>query len=158
MMVFFAIQKFFSFMRSHLLIIDLNAMLLVSCSENPSLWQWVQAYYPLSVLSEWVYQVFRWGLWSIWSWVLCRVINLTRVTSHPVAGFKAHAMRWNLTLAMSQRKSLRLHRSGAPGESYYRAILPNEHRSEMIPKSYCYAHQSVHHWLVVRHASAGDGN
>lgn len=82
-------------MRSHLLIIGLNAMLLVPCSENPSLCQQVQAYSLLSVLSKWAYQVICWGLWSIWSWVLCRMINLMGVTSHPLVGFKTHAMRWN---------------------------------------------------------------
>jgi hypothetical protein len=44
------------------------------CSELVFLWQWVQVYSLLSLLSGWVYLVSCWDVWSIWSKVLFRVI------------------------------------------------------------------------------------
>lgn len=50
-------------------------MLMALCWETLFLYQWVQGYCPLSLLSGTVYLVLCWDLWFIWSF-LCRVISI----------------------------------------------------------------------------------
>ena len=70
MTVPFALQELFSFMRSHLLIAVLSACAVsVWFRKSFFLCQWVQAYSPLSLLSDPGCLDLFWGLWSIWKWV-----------------------------------------------------------------------------------------
>lgn len=49
---------------------------LVFCSWNCLLYQWVQGYSPLSLLLDLIGPVLCWGIWSSWTWVLCRLIDM----------------------------------------------------------------------------------
>lgn len=72
MTVFFAMQKLFSCMMS-----DLSQCLCKTILfRSLSLCQWAQGYSTLFLLSDSVYLVFCWYLWSIWSWVLYRTITV----------------------------------------------------------------------------------
>ena len=64
-----ALEKLFSFMRSHLLIVDLSAWVFVFCSGGCLLYQWVHGYSPLSVLLDLVYPALCCGLWPTLSFV-----------------------------------------------------------------------------------------
>lgn len=68
-------KNLFSFMKSHLLIAGLNGYATVFCAESPFWSQWVQVHYLIPLLSDLEYLVWCWSLWSIYSLVLCRVIN-----------------------------------------------------------------------------------
>lgn len=81
MMVHFAIQKLFSSMRSHLFIDDLSAYNgvlfknLFLCSEFKTIPYFLTLYLDL-----------YWGPWTIWSWVLFRMIGIDIVAffyTHP---------------------------------------------------------------------------
>ena len=72
--MFFALQKLFSFMKSHLLLI-LVSLPLVFYLGSCLLCQYIKDYPPLFFLSDSVYLVLCWGLWCIWTWVLCRMID-----------------------------------------------------------------------------------
>lgn len=79
-----AVQKDFSFMRSYLLIVVLSAVHVLfrmpfPVPRNLSL-------YCFSLLSESMYLVLYWGIWSAWGWILYRVVNmiyLYSTYSHP---------------------------------------------------------------------------
>ena len=75
MMASFALLKLFSFMRTRLTIVDLSAHANGVLFERFFLCQWVQSYSPFFFPLGSMYLVLCWSLWSIWSWVLCRVIN-----------------------------------------------------------------------------------
>jgi hypothetical protein len=49
---------------------------LVFCLGSCLLYQWIQGYYPLSLLLNLVCLVLCWGIWPTWTWDLCRVINM----------------------------------------------------------------------------------
>ena len=50
---------------------------MVFCSKSIFLVsEWVPGYSPPSLLSGLMYLIFYWGLWSIWSWILCRTVNV----------------------------------------------------------------------------------
>lgn len=53
-------------MKSHLLIVGLRAIGVLSRT----------LYFAISLLWDLVYLFFCWGRWSIWTWVLCRVIKM----------------------------------------------------------------------------------
>jgi hypothetical protein len=78
--VSFDLQKLFSFMRSHLSIIDLRAWVIVVLFRklSPVLMssRLFATILPLYVLLDLMYLVLYWGLWSIWLWVLYRVIDM----------------------------------------------------------------------------------
>ena len=57
-----------------LLIVDLSACAISVLLGNLFLCHCVQGYCPLSLLPGSVYLVSYWGVWSIWTWVFCRVI------------------------------------------------------------------------------------
>jgi hypothetical protein len=62
----FALQKLFSFMRSHLSVLDLRAWAIGVLFRNsfPPFCQWVPGCFPLSLLIDSVYLIFCWGPWS----------------------------------------------------------------------------------------------
>ena len=74
--VSFALQKLFSFMKSHLSIVDLRAWAIGVLSRKFPPCQWVWGSFPLSFLLRSVYLVLCWGPWSTWTWALCKMINL----------------------------------------------------------------------------------
>lgn len=76
MTVFFALQKLFSFMKSHLSIVDLKVWAIGVLFRKLSPVPCVQGYFPLSLLLHLVYPVLCWSPWSTWTWVLCRVKNM----------------------------------------------------------------------------------
>lgn len=71
--VSFVLQIIFHFMKSYLSILVLILTLPVFCSERHFLCLKVKLYFLLSLLSDLMYQVLCWGLWSIWNWVVGRV-------------------------------------------------------------------------------------
>ena len=73
--VSFALQKFLSFRRFHLLFRWVSVLLGLYL-ESDLLSHCVQVYFPLSFLWGSVCLVLCWGLWSIWNWVLCIVIAM----------------------------------------------------------------------------------
>lgn len=74
--VLFYLQKLFSFIKFHLLIVDLNIWApLVFCSGSCLLYQCAQAYFSLFLVSDLMYKVLFWGLWSTWTCVLHRFID-----------------------------------------------------------------------------------
>lgn len=74
LVVSLALQKLFSFMRPHLLSSCLSYW--CSCSEICLLCQATEfkAVPPIFLLLDLVCLVWCWGLWSTWTWFLCRVI------------------------------------------------------------------------------------
>jgi hypothetical protein len=72
-------QKLFSFIGSHLLIVELSPVLSVFCSKGLFLYQCVQDY---SLISPFWIRVSGVMLrpWSLWSWVLCREIDMDSFT------------------------------------------------------------------------------
>ena len=72
----FPLQKLFSFMRSNLLIVALRAETLMFCSGSCLLDQCIQGHSLFFLPLDLVYLVLGWSLWSTWSWVLCRVLNM----------------------------------------------------------------------------------
>ena len=85
--VSFALQKLFSFMRSHLLLVlvpaplvfSLGSCLLCQCIQGCPQFLFYQ--------DQWIWTL-CWGLWSTWTWVLCRVMDMGLSaffhTLHPV--------------------------------------------------------------------------
>jgi hypothetical protein len=71
----FALQKLYSFMRSHLSILGFSAWAMEFCLGNFPLSQWVQSSFPLSLLLDSVYLALCWGPWSTWTWALYKVTN-----------------------------------------------------------------------------------
>lgn len=59
-----------------LLIVDLSAGANSGLFRKSLLCHWVQGYSLLPLLSGSEYLVSCWGLWSIWSWILCRMIDM----------------------------------------------------------------------------------
>ena len=76
MTVSFDLQKLFSFMRSHLLILDLSAWAIGVLFRKLSPVLMSSGLLPTFFLLDLVYLVLSWGLWSTWTWVLCRVIDM----------------------------------------------------------------------------------
>jgi hypothetical protein len=73
LMVIFALQELFSFIKSFLIIVVL--VFVQFCSGN---WLLCQCYWgclPISLLSVSLYLVICWGLWSTCAWVFCRGIK-----------------------------------------------------------------------------------
>lgn len=71
-MVFFAVEKTFSFMMLSSIIICLNAGTIKVLSRK-SIQVSSSVFLNFSPPSSWGYHVLTWGPWSIWSWVLCKV-------------------------------------------------------------------------------------
>ena len=80
MMVLFALQKRFIFMRFHYQFLSSVPVLTIFCVESPFLCQWGQTYSQFSLLTKSGYLALCWGPWSIWSWVLCRVISMDLIS------------------------------------------------------------------------------
>jgi hypothetical protein len=74
-MVSFYLQKLFSFMRSHLLIV-LNAWAIGVLFSKLSPVPMSSRIFPTSCSIDSVYLVLCWNLWYTWTWVLCMVINV----------------------------------------------------------------------------------
>ena len=72
----FASQKLLSFMRYNSSIVDFRACAILFMFWTWSPVKWVQAYSPISVLLDSVYSVLCCMLWCIWTWVLCRMIDM----------------------------------------------------------------------------------
>jgi hypothetical protein len=70
----FALQKLFSFMRSHLSIVDLS-LGHWCCTGNFPLCHCVGGYFSLSLLLDSLYLVVCWGPWSTWIWDLYKEIG-----------------------------------------------------------------------------------
>lgn len=78
LMMCFALEKLLSFIRFHLMIINLGVFLLVFYSASYLLGQCIQGYFPLPSGS--VYVVLLCSLWCTWTWVLCWVIDTNLFT------------------------------------------------------------------------------
>jgi hypothetical protein len=90
MTMFFPTQKLFSFIRSHLLIIDLSVwaigILFRKLSPMPiHFWRFL-------TFSLWgsVHLVLCWGLWFVWSWILCDRYGFIWNFLHVVIQFNQH--------------------------------------------------------------------
>ena len=74
-MVSLALKMFFGFMKSHLLVVDLTAELLVFCSGSCLLYQWVQDSALFSLPLALVYLIFVEVFDPLGLEILCRVID-----------------------------------------------------------------------------------
>ena len=71
--VSFALQKLFSFRRSHLLIVGLSICATGVIFRTKAL---LSMHLRLLPTFSSVWLALCWGLWFIWTWVLCRVIDM----------------------------------------------------------------------------------
>lgn len=74
LIVYFAVQKVLD-SEDHFLIVGLILELQVFCSEISFLCQWIQSFLLFFDVLYLRHVVLHWGSWSIWGWVLCRVID-----------------------------------------------------------------------------------
>ena len=85
--VSFALKRLFSLRRSHLLIVNLSVCITGVLLKKLALLPMCSRLFS-TFLSCLIYLVLCWGLWSTWTWVLCRVIDMDLFTffymRHPV--------------------------------------------------------------------------
>lgn len=83
-MMSFALQELFNFISPYLFIVSLRACTIgvLFCLGSCLLHQCIQGFFLFSLLSDLVYPILCWGLWSTWIWVLCRVINMDLFVLH----------------------------------------------------------------------------
>lgn len=72
--VSFVLQKLFSFMWFHLLIVELRACAVGVLIRK--LFHVPVSFRVFLSLIDWVFLVLCWSLWSTWTWILFRVINM----------------------------------------------------------------------------------